>query len=376
MTEFRIQAHALRRAVQLAQLVTQQRNAVPILSFLRLAADGGALTIRATNLEQHLVQTVAGDGDLPATTADASRLSAMLSLLPKEETVALSIAKEGQLVIQAGPLRARIATLPVEDFPDWAIKAEEAPRSLPAGALRRLLAKPRHAISTEETRYYLNGIHIGMRGDLIAACATDGHRLFIAEEAPPEGMKPLRDGGFIIPRGAITAMLTLLAGMTDDEAVSLILRRDGLESQIAARSWAYRTKHIDGTFPNYEAVIPKADGVKLEVAVPARLARDVQLAAAISTERSKPVKLTNGTGNTVTLSAQSVECGDASVTVAEDVAAWKSNQVHPEFGVQARYLRETCAAMPRGFTMHVLDGSQPVRCIGDDGLAILMPMRV
>lgn len=377
-TPFAIQAGALRQALAFTPRIISRRNTIPILSHVLLRAEAGVLTMRATDLEVHFSTTAEGSGDLPAVTVAPGPLLTMLSILPPEETVELSIAKAGQLELSAGATRARLFTMPPEDMPELKEWTPTASWTIQAGALRALLRRPFHAISTEETRYYLRGIYLhpaeaeGQRQ--LRAVATDGHRMMVAHTDMPEGLEGTMPAQ-IIPRATLTHLLTLLPRLPDNHP--LTVRQSDTRIEITSgRAWTLRSKVIDGTFPDYGRVIPKGDGTPVEVKDSAALSRAITLATALSLERSRPITFSNGDGNRLRLTGRSAEEGEVSTTVPAETAAWASNRPHHTFSVQARYMQDVCATFRTGFRMRVQDGSSPIRVEGAEGLAVLMPMRV
>ena len=374
MTEFRIQAGALRAAVaKAAPLHTRHRATIPILANLRLEAAAGALRLRATNMEAHMEVQADGTGDLPAITAPAARLQAILSGLTPEDTATLSVEPEGQLRLAAGGLVARLFTLPADDFPEHRLCTGPCV-TLPAAALLRLLDRPRFAVSTEEIRYYLNGIYLHPADGKLRSVGTDGHRLFVAEEPYPAeaGMIP----GAIVPRLAVQRAIQLLRQLPGDTAVTW--QQQEYRAALIANRWRLDMKLIDGTFPDYAKVIPDGEGaVPIVVRNAAALARATATATAVSDDSRAPVRLSNGQGTTLMLSATAGDQGDCSIAVDADVAAWGTDQQHPTIAVRGRYLIDMCRAFPSGFTMRVpLEDHSPIRFEGAEGLAALMPMRI
>jgi DNA polymerase-3 subunit beta len=377
LAKFSIQAGALRDAIARSGQVTERRNTIPILAHLHLAATAGALTVRGTDLEVSITVQAKGDGDLAPITASAARLAALLTHVPDEQTVTLAQAKEGQLEMETGAMRAKLYTIPPEDFPTPGEQDWKARWSAPAGDLRGLIDKTMHAISTEETRYYLNGIFLHTEpaegGPKLRATTTDGHRLMIADVATPAGDEPI---SMIVPRKTAHLLRGLLAQLPPGRVVDV--RQTEARLEVTASSWTLNSKVIDGTFPNYRRVIPAEEGEILQVLDARRMVEAIQSVAAISSERSRPVKFTNGSGSAVSLHCTGPEQGEAYLDVESVIAAWRSNGQHPEFGVQARYLLDILRVFrgPEGFTMRMKDGSSPIRVTGAEGMAVLMPMRV
>lgn len=156
-----IQAGALRLAVATVIGATAWRNRIPILAHLRLCSAGPLLCLDATNLDLAMGGAAEAEGDLAPTTVPARQLAALLAHLPAEEMVTLhQPAGTRPLELQAGPLKARLFTLPVEDFPDFPAITAKAHITLPAAQWREMLGRVVHAISLEETRYYLNGVYV------------------------------------------------------------------------------------------------------------------------------------------------------------------------------------------------------------------------
>ncbi|MBS7810506.1 DNA polymerase III subunit beta [Roseococcus pinisoli] len=375
---FAIQAGALRAAFARAVAVTERRNTIPILAHLHLEAKDGVLTVRATDLEIRISIEAKGDGDLPPITASAARLAALLPHIREEQTVTLTRAKGGQLELAAGTMRVQLFALEVEDFPTEAAPAWAAKWTVPAGDLRALLDRTMHAVSTEETRYYLNGIYLHPPHDdearNLRAASTDGHRLMLAEIPLPAGDMPLAG---ILPRKTANILRAMLAQLPPGRPVEA--RQTDSRIEFQAGSWTFNSKLIDGTFPDYRRVMP-ADGLgeALQILDPRRMMEAIQSVSAISDERSRPIRVTNGSGLAVTLHCRQPENGEAQLDVPAEVAAWASNGAHPEFGVQARYLLDTLRVFRggEGLTFRVEDGRAPIRVTGAEGVAVLMPMRV
>jgi DNA polymerase-3 subunit beta len=244
---------------------------------------------------------------------------------------------------------------------------------LTALALRGLIDRTRFAISTEETRYYLNGIYLhaadGADGRVLRAVATDGHRLARVEEPLPEGASAMP--GVIVPRKTVAELRKLLEEASGDVACALSDTR----IQFTVGNVTLTSKLIDGTFPEYERVIPR-DNEKILRVGKKDFAEAVARVAAISSERSRPVKMSLAR-DLLVLSAASPEQGTASEELDGDRITYEFSPL--EIGFQARYLNDITDQI--GDTVEFLfsDGSAPtvVRESGDPtALYVLMPMRV
>jgi DNA polymerase-3 subunit beta len=378
---FHIQAGALRQAITIAGCVAGKHKRIPVLEHLHISTADGRLTLQGTNLDAWATASAAGEGSLQPLTASARHMAALLRHVADEEMVALHHpARERPLEITAGALRARIFTCPAEDFPEWGALPPEAPSlarwSIPAATLRQLISQCLHAVSTEETRYYLNGVFIHPQGEgdgaQLHAAATDGHRLMVATAALPTGDAPIPA---IWPHHTLRRLQALLGRVPGDAAIEVV--QTHLKIEVTAPAWRLNFKTIDGTFPNYQAVIPKeGTGVPIQVQDPRGLARAIHAISALAPHGSAPVKLSHGTGNTLRISHASSELGEAEMTLPESIAAWASNQPHPEAGFQARYLLDICRVFPAGFTMRPDVVGNPCRIEAAEGLGVLMPMRL
>jgi DNA polymerase III, beta subunit (EC 2.7.7.7) len=238
--------------------VVERRNTIPILSNLLLSASENGLRLKATDLDIEVVETIPADAAEPgATTVPAHTLYDIVRKLPDGAQVSLETTGDSGLVLRSGRSRFQLQTLPESDFPD--ITAGEMAHRfvLPAGELKRLIDKTQFAISTEETRYYLNGIYlhtIDVDGHpVLRAVATDGHRLARVDTAAPKGSVGMP--GVIVPRKAVSEIQKLLEDGESEVAVEL----SGSKIRVATASVVLTSKLIDGTFPDYQRVIPSGN---------------------------------------------------------------------------------------------------------------------
>ena len=166
--------------------VVERRNTIPILSNVLLRADGGKLTLKATDLDLEVTEAVPAEiGQAGATTVPAHILYDIVRKLPDGAELSLDTGDSAQLALKSGRSRFTLQILPESDFPDLTAGDFPVRFALPASALKRLIDRTQFAISTEETRYYLNGIylHVVTVGGkpMLRAVATDGHRLAQAQ---------------------------------------------------------------------------------------------------------------------------------------------------------------------------------------------------
>jgi DNA polymerase-3 subunit beta len=365
----------LLKALAHIQSVAEKRNTIPILANALIAVRDGRLSFTATDMEIAVVEEVPAatkrDG---ATTAPALTLYEIVRKLPDGAEVELDFAGgDAQLALRAGRYATSLVTLPTDDFPS--MTAGQLPHRfhLSALALRGLIDRTRFAISTEETRYYLNGIFLhaadGADGRVLRAVATDGHRLARVEEPLPEGAGSMP--GVIVPRKTVAELRKLLDEASGDVECALSDTR----IQFTVGNVQLTSKLIDGTFPEYERVIPR-DNEKILRVGKKDFAEAVGRVAAISSERSRPVKMSLNR-DLLVLSAASPEQGTATEELDGDRVKYDSTPL--EIGFQARYLNDITDQIGGEVEFLFSDGAAPtvVRDAGDSSaLYVLMPMRV
>ena len=366
---------SLIKALAHIQSVAEKRNTIPILANALIAVRDGKLSFTATDMEIAVVEEVpAATSRDGATTAPAITLYEIVRKLPDGAEVELDFAGgDAQLTLRAGRFATSLVTLATDDFPS--MTAGQLPHRfhLSALALRGLIDRTRFAISTEETRYYLNGIFLhaaeGEDGRVLRAVATDGHRLARVEEPLPEGAGSMP--GVIVPRKTVAELRKLLDEAQGDVECALSDTR----IQFTVGSVQLTSKLIDGTFPEYERVIPR-DNEKILRVGKKDFAEAVARVAAISSERSRPVKMSLAR-DLLVLSAASPEQGTASEELEGDRVKYEAGPL--EIGFQARYLNDITDQIGGDVEFLFSDGSAPtvVRDAGDaSALYVLMPMRV
>src|SRR5216683_2427181 len=352
-----IERAALLRALGHVQSVVERRNTIPILSNVLLRAEDGQLSLSATDMDLEIVASVAAQGARKgAATAPAHTLYDIVRKLREGAQIEIeSAGDKGSMTVRSGRSTFTLACLPPEDYPLMA-----------GGELAHGFA-----ISTEETRYYLNGIflHAAKSSDLnmLRAVATDGHRLARMEIPLPEGAAGMP--GVIVPRKTVTELRKLIDEIDQDVAVAL----SDTKIRFTFGTAVLTSKLIDGTFPDYDRVIPANNDKILEV-VCKDFAEAVDRVSTISTEKSRAVKLTIERGNLM-LSATSPENGTATEEIEVRYSASPL-----EIGFNSRYLLDITEQIEgEGARFAMADAASPtvVRDTADgSALYVLMPMRV
>lgn len=368
-----IERAALLRALGHVQSVVERRNTIPILSNVLLRAEGSKLALSATDMDIEMVSALAAQGAKPgATTVPAHTLYDIIRKLREGAQIELETTGEkGLMTLRSGRSTFTLSCLPPEDYPLMAGGELAHNFLLSAADLKRLIDRTRFAISTEETRYYLNGIYLHAaksdKVNMLRAVATDGHRLARMEIPLPEGASGMP--GVIVPRKTVTELRKLLDEMDQDVSVAL----SDTKIRFTFADTVLTSKLIDGTFPDYDRVIPVSNDRILEVDCKL-FAEAVDRVSTISTEKSRAVKLAIERGS-LTLSATSPENG----TAIEELEV-RYNAQPLEIGFNSRYLLDITEQIEgEGARFAMADAASPtvVRDSADDSaLYVLMPMRV
>jgi DNA polymerase-3 subunit beta len=366
-----IERATLLRSLGHVHSVVERRNTIPILSNVLIEArEDGTLRLMATDLDLQINDTVEAQVQQPgATTVAAHTLFEIVRKLPEGSQVDLNAA-EGKMQVNGGRARFNLSTLPRDDFP--VIAEGELPTrfELPAATLRQIIDKTRFAISTEETRYYLNGIFLHVSDEaqpVLKAAATDGHRLARVTVPRPAGAEGMPD--VIIPRKCVAELRKLL----DEVDGSVLISLSETKVRFGLGNAILTSKLIDGTFPDYSRVIPTANDKLLRID-PRSFEEGVDRVATIASEKTRAVKLTLERDK-VTLSVTSPENGTAAEEVAGDYGAEGL-----EIGFNARYLLDILGQIEGdAVEMHLADPAAPTLLRENDkapALYVLMPMRV
>ena len=353
--------------------VVERRNTIPILSNVLLNANGASLELKATDLDLEVSEaTPASVERAGATTVPAHLLYDIVRKLPDGAEVMLKTDEDGNAMsVISGRSSFRLQCLPQSDFPELSAGSFSHIFRLDSQALKGLIDKTQFAISTEETRYYLNGIFlhtIESGGKLmLRAVATDGHRLARAEVEAPAGSEGMP--GIIIPRKTVSEIQKLL----DAPDVAVATELSDTKIRLTIGSVILTSKLIDGTFPDYQRVIPTGNDKKL-VLDRQTFAQAVDRVSTISSERGRAVKLAIGDGQVV-LTVNNPDSGSATEELAAD---YDSDPI--EIGFNARYLLDVSAQLTGSEARFMLaDAGSPtlIQDASDEkALYVLMPMRV
>lgn len=362
----------LLRAISHAQSVVERRNTLPVLSNILLDAQNGMLRVTATDMDMEIVETVT-DAEIVAPGAAMAEARVIYDIVRKApEGCQIKIEREKNILnLTHGRSRFKLQSLNSEDFPSFS--DEDLPHRfvIQANELRRLINKTRFIIPNEETRHYINGMYLHRKEDggslSLRAAATDGHRLACISLPLPSGAEEIP--GIIIPRKTIMELQKLLDGVEDDITFST----SESKCRFTLENAVLTSKLIDGTFPDYERVIPTDNNRQLVVNGRA-FSEAVDRVSTIASEKSRAVKLSLEP-NLLRVNATNHDGEDAQ----EDISASYSAEVM-EIGFNGGYLLDISGACDGEDATFVLkDAGSPaiIRDSEDEGiLYILMPMRI
>lgn len=353
--------------------VVERRNTIPILSNVLLRAEGASLAMKATDLDLEITEaTPAMVEQAGATTVPAHLLYEIVRKLPDGAEVLLATTPDGAtMTVASGRSKFSLQCLSEADFPDLTAGNFSHSFKLKASDLKMLIDRTQFAISTEETRYYLNGIYlhtIESGGALkLRAVATDGHRLARADVEAPSGSEGMP--GIIIPRKTVGELQKLV----DNPEMIVTVEVSDAKIRLTIGEIVMTSKLIDGTFPDYQRVIPAANDKEMRVDCQT-FAQAVDRVSTISSERGRAVKLALSDGHLM-LTVNNPDSGSAT----EEVAVGYENDAM-EIGFNAKYLLDITAQLSGDDAIFLLaDAGSPTLIrdtAGDDALYVLMPMRV
>jgi DNA polymerase-3 subunit beta len=353
--------------------VVERRNTIPILANVLVRAEKASLSLKATDLDLEVIESIAAEvTPAGSTTVPAHMFYEIVRKLPEGSQVVLeSSSDRAVLAIRAGRSRFTLQTLPESDFPDLAAGDMTHKFALPAKDLKRLIDKTQFAISTEETRYYLNGIYLHVAGaaksQTLRAVATDGHRLAQTDLAVPAGAAGMP--GVIVPRKTVTEVQRLI----EDSEAEVAIELSSAKIRFSIGNVVLTSKLIDGTFPDYQRVIPAGNDKEL-VVDKKDFEAAVDRVSTVSSERGRAVKLSLSGGKLI-LSVTNPDSGSATEEIEVE---YDADPI--DIGFNSRYLLDIASQLDGEVAvLRLADPGSPTLIEDKDAkgsLYVLMPMRV
>ena len=373
--KFSIDRSALLMALQHVHSVVERRNTIPILSNVLIEAKEDGVYLTATDMDIAVIEKVDMEKSeiiqLGTITTSAQMLYDIVRKLPENIKVELLSEKNDRLGIKASSSSFSLNCLPSEDFPS--ISEEDFKHSFDIDAidLIRLIDKTSFSMSSEETRYYLNGIYLHSikEGELnkLRTVSTDGHRLSRVDMSLPDGADGIP--GVIIPRKTIMEIRKLLEDHTGNISLSL----SDTKIRLSFNNVILTSKLLDGTFPDYSRVIPEQND-KLVTISNQLISEAVDRVSTVSTDKTRAIKI-NINKATLIISATNPDKGSASENIDID---YDGDEV--EIGFNSKYVLDVARQIKgNDIIIKLSDAVSPTLVYDKDDkevLFVLMPMRV
>jgi len=350
--------------------VVERRNTIPILSNVLIETNSSKISLTATDMDMDIVEVIGcivhqqGKATLSAHT-----LYDIVRKIPDGGEIKIELL-DLNVEVSAGKSKFILPTLPVDDYPVMTEIEKGSEFFLESADLISLIDNTKFAISSEETRYYLNGIFLHVPEDnkqKLRAVATDGHRLAQAEVPLPEGAESIP--GIIVPRKAVGEIRKLADGI--EGKVKIIV--SNTKAKFIFPNSILTTKLIDGSFPDYQRVIPKGNLNKLVVSN-LEFSKAVDRVSTVSLEKSRAIKLSLNK-NLLSLNVNTHDLGNA----FEELEIQYDDQ-NLEIGFNSKYLLDISSQI-QGKNIEILlsDSASPALITDPDQdgvIFVLMPMRV
>lgn len=363
--EFKILKSEFLQALNQIQGVVEKKNVMPVLANVLLDAEENLLKISATDLEVALHVLTQAEVKTPGKITVLARKLFDIVREAAGEEIQISVLENDRVEIKSLQTQCKIMALPANEFPKLP-EPEGAFTMVATEDFLDMLDKVGFAMSSDETRYHLNGIFLDHKDDESIMVATDGHRLSLTRRKTK--LPKLPQTGLIIPRKGVAELRKLVA------------TQKGFELSIGKRHIFVRTERqtlfirlIDGDFPNYSRVIP--EDCKIKVAVPREpLMGALRRVVLLADEYSKGVKL-YFCHDVVLVNTTNLEMGEAREEIALD---YKDEALEVSFN--ARYLLDVLGVLKdEKVTLSFNDKSTPcvISSPSDAGfVSVIMPMRV
>lgn len=367
--KFSITREALLKPLNLAAGVVERRQTLPILSNVLLALEAETLSITGTDLEVELIgrakleQSPEAAGEI---TVPARKLVDICKALPDGSRIDFALDNQ-RLVVRSGRSRFTLSTLPASDFPSVENSPASIELSLQQGDLKRLIERTSFAMAQQDVRYYLNGMLWEVRSDRLRTVATDGHRLAMCTlDLPDEQRESVQ---VILPRKGVLELSRLL--MVDDDAVRVVVGSNHFRAY--AGEFQFTSKLVDGKFPDYERVLPRAS-TKTIYAERDEMKQAFSRASILSNEKYRGVRLLLESGSLHIL-ANNPEQEEAEDEVSID---YQGDGL--EIGFNVSYLLDVLSVLNGPNVQLSLSDANSSALLQEaesgDSLYVVMPMRL
>ena len=363
--EVHVDRDAFLRGLQMAHNVVEPRQTLPVLANVLLEAQGDTLKMPATDLEVSVRVTGPAKVVKPGTiTISARKLMEIVKELPSAP-LALKVQENAWVALRCAGVSYRLVGLTPEEFPAVGDGASTGWLTIDGKILRDMLSQTTFAISHDESRYALNGVLFAVQDKELRMVATDGHRLALSVRQLP-GAGPAMSG--IVPRKAVQEVARIVGS---GEEVEIAVSDN--QFMIRMPNVLLMARLIEGTFPNYEQVVPRAHPHRVTLSR-AALTAALRRVSVLSEERTKPVRFLLAPGQ-LKLTANSPDYGEAEEQMEAQFAGEEI-----AIGFNSRYVLDALNAQGgEQVLIELKDGLSPgvFKSFEDEGtLCVIMPMRI
>ncbi|MBI3852502.1 MAG: DNA polymerase III subunit beta [Verrucomicrobia bacterium] len=355
--------------LQAVQNIVSTRTTLPILSNVLLRAEKDRLELTATDLDVTVSCGVeATVKKVGATTVPVKKLFGIVRELNNPE-LEIEVDDKHSCSLRSGASFYKINGLSADEFPPLPKLKEERKVVLPQEKVRSMMKKTSFAISTDESRYVLNGIFLSLKEHKLTMVATDGRRLALVDEEVDVSDKS--QGEFIVPAKAVNELNRLLQDKgevevryNENQAAFTLKDEKGFSILVA-------TKLIEGNYPNYRQVIP-AEAKERVALSREEFLHALRRAEIMTSDKSNSVKLAFAKNN-LAITANSPEVGEARESLAIN---YKGKEMSIAFN--PKYLIDALNALPNDEVfIELIDELSPgVLKINGPFLYVVMPMRL
>lgn len=351
----------------------EKKKTVPILNNIKIDCRGNQLYLTATDMDLFAtsVCSVKGEQDY-VTTVPGQLLFDIVKKAPDGAELKLEYNDEKKsLTISQGSSKFKLPCLEADSFPVISEGGSVSSTKLPAKSLASLIEKVRFAVSSDETRYYLNGIFMHTAEQSLKSVATDGYKLALYSIEQPENFE--FSEGVILPRKCINEVKRIIDLNPNLEAVEIIFSQN--KAKFIFGSTILISKLIDGKFPDYVKVIPTGNDKAIKVDKKTLVHTVDRIATIVNEEKNKLIKLMFA-NNKLTVQAQTSNGGfaDESLAIDYDYEAELEIGFNPYFLLEALNQMESAEVI-----LDLKNASSPVIIRDSENnklFCILMPMRV
>ncbi|WP_343289478.1 DNA polymerase III subunit beta [Wolbachia endosymbiont of Encarsia formosa] len=345
--------------------VVERRNAIDVLACINIKAQHGSIKLKATDLDisifASLTASVSAEGEVKIS---AHTLHDIVKKLPTNLDVNFEMNNKGKLLISCGNANFSLPNVVSNNFPVLEEGDHQYDFTLLSADLVDLLTKTKFAVSLDDTRYNLNGIYLHTDEQFLYCVATDGHRLSCIKRPKPEDING--EFGVIIPRKTIMELLKVLCDCNE-----INIKLSDRKIKFTCGEYILISKLIDGTFPDYKAVIPTSQDKQM-IVESSKLASVIDRVSVVVSDKIKSIKFSLQE-NLLTLHSNSQECSDATESIEVDY-----DGALMEVGFNSRYLLDALSCIKNKCKFSLSDGNSATIITDEDdssALYIVMPMR-